>query len=126
MTFELWDGPRLAATTFGFASGCAFHDFTMATFIRDSRSPGAVLSLAVGHILQNCGFGLWYWGFKGEYMTRYDQYGGKDFGRDDFSEIWTTLCHSEPSISIRDFIANGRALVPPLESSNGNGRFRMT
>lgn len=65
---------KLAAVTAGMSAGSNFHDYSMCTFVRDSRCLGHVLTKTVADLLQKCGFDLWYWGYKGEYMAQYDQY----------------------------------------------------
>jgi hypothetical protein len=63
--FELWDrpdpesAPRLCAVVLGFGCGSAWHDYTMATLVRDDRSSGALLTKAVGHLLHACGYKIW-------------------------------------------------------------------
>merc|ERR1719473_2091917 len=55
--------------------------------IRDTRSAGAVLTKVVGQLLVECGFTLWYWGFKNPYMAEYDgEYGGVQL--DNNREFW--------------------------------------
>lgn len=78
-SIELWEksSGKLAAAIMALSLGDIFHDYTTATFIRDDRSAGAVLTKVVGHLLTECGFTLWYWGFKNPYMAEYDgHYGG--------------------------------------------------
>ena len=65
---------QLAAVTAGMSAGSNFHDYSMCTFVRDSRCLGHVLTKTVADLLQKCDFDLWYWGYKGEYMSQYDQY----------------------------------------------------
>jgi Leu/Phe-tRNA-protein transferase len=78
-SIELWEKEtgKLAAAIMALSVGDVFHDYTTAAMIRDSRSAGAILTKVVGHLLHECGFTLWYWGFKNPYMAEYDQrYGG--------------------------------------------------
>jgi len=78
-SIELWEKSTgaLAAAIMGMSVGDIFHDYTMATLLRDSRSPGAILSKVVGQLLVDSGYTLWYWGFKNAYMAEYDEgYGG--------------------------------------------------
>lgn len=60
-----------AACSFGFASGAVFQDYTMYTTCRDKRSCGSILNKVVGHVLQQAGFKLWYWGYELDYMQEY-------------------------------------------------------
>lgn len=73
---ELWDksSGELAAAIMAFSVGDIFHDYTMATMVRDNRSAGAILSKVLGHLLAECGYTLWYWGFKNNYMAEYDEH----------------------------------------------------
>lgn len=78
-SIELWEksSGKLAAAIMGLSMGDVFHDYTMATMMRDDRSPGAILTKVVGHLLTEAGYTLWYWGYKNPYMAEYDgQYGG--------------------------------------------------
>ncbi|CAK9106178.1 unnamed protein product, partial [Durusdinium trenchii] len=78
-SIELWEKStgQLAAAIMALSIGDVFHDYTMATMIRDSRSAGAVLTKVVGQLLTEAGYTLWYWGYKNPYMAEYDgQYGG--------------------------------------------------
>ena len=89
---------------------------------RAQRSAGAVLTRTVGHLLRECGFGLWYWGYKNAYMHEYDSYGGSTFGRLEFKVRWQPLADEERSTGTRlgllqSCIASGKALVQPLEQS---------
>eukprot|EP00930_Biecheleria_cincta_P047349 TRINITY_DN32802_c0_g1_i1.p1 TRINITY_DN32802_c0_g1~~TRINITY_DN32802_c0_g1_i1.p1 ORF type:complete len:412 (-),score=61.28 TRINITY_DN32802_c0_g1_i1:58-1269(-) len=88
-SIELWEksSGKLAAAIMALSVGDIFHDYTMATMIRDSRSAGSILTKVVGHLLTEAGFTLWYWGFKNPYMAEYDgQYGGTTL--DNRSEFW--------------------------------------
>lgn len=76
---ELWEkrSGKLAAAIMSFSVGDIFHDYSTATMLRDKRSPGAILTKVLGHLLTECGYTLWYWGFKNPYMAEYDErYGG--------------------------------------------------
>merc|ERR1712151_914633 len=73
----------------GFSVGDIFHDYSMATAIRDDRSPGAILTKVLGYLLVSSGFSLWYWGFKNPYMAEYDaSYGGMTVENADFWPRW--------------------------------------
>lgn len=115
--FELWDATtgELLALTAGFGVGRAFHDYSMATLVKDKRSAGAVLSKTVAHLLSKCGYGLWYWGFKNPYMAAYDAYGGRQLEREEFNDRWAKLREEEPMMELCDAIAAGLALVAPRE-----------
>ena len=88
-SIELWekDGDKMAAAIMALSLGDIFHDYTTATMIRDARSPGAILTKVVGHLLAECGYTLWYWGFKNPYMAEYDgKFGGMQL--DNKREFW--------------------------------------
>merc|ERR1711939_738586 len=77
----------MAAAIMALSLGDIFHDYSTVTFMRDDRSPGAILTKVVGHLLVESGYTMWYWGFKNPYMAEYDgAYGGTmmDNGR----EFW--------------------------------------
>lgn len=82
--FELWDRVtgELASASFGLSIGAFFHDFSMCTLIKDDRSCGAVITKVVGHILEQCGVRLWYWGLKCTYMKEYDSFGFEEVTRE--------------------------------------------
>lgn len=88
---EMWEksSGELAAAIMSFSVGDIFHDYSMATLKRDSRSPGAILSKVLGHLLCQAGYSLWYWGFKNSYMADYDEvYGGVQLANREFWPRW--------------------------------------
>eukprot|EP00434_Breviolum_minutum_P023046 symbB.v1.2.020332.t1/scaffold1705.1/size105345/5 len=91
-SIELWEKSTgtLAAAIMGLSMGDVFHDYTMATMLRDDRSPGAILTKVVGHLLVEAGYTLWYWGYKNPYMAEYDgRYGGVALNNEkDFWPRW--------------------------------------
>ena len=91
----------VCATSFGFLSGCVYEDYTMATFARDNRSCGHLLSLLVGCVLQKAGVKLWYWGYETTYMESYRaHYGARDIERMEFYAVWREAPESlSPSLS---------------------------
>ena len=86
-------GYELVAVCAGFAVGRAYHDYSMATLRKDKRGIGHIASKAVGHILQRCGYEIWYWGSKYGYMADYDSYGGREFERQEFKRRWLGAVH---------------------------------
>jgi len=111
--FELWEGDKLVAVTAGFAVGSCYHDYSMATLVKDKRSCGHILTKVVGHILQRCGYSLWYWGYEVEYMKTYKGYGGRLFDRKEFAKRWFSASEEPPMKSIETEISCGNALVQP-------------
>jgi len=108
---------RLVAVVAGFGVGRVWHDFSMATLVRDRRSPGSLLTKAVGHLLAACGYDLWYWGCKIGYMAEYDDYGGRDLGREEFWRRWGAAREQPPpgaGKGVRDVLRTGGGLVPAL------------
>lgn len=85
---ELCEKEEVAAVIVALASGCIFHDVTMATLIRDERSAGHLLTKCLGYQLQQCGFKYWYWGFKNPYMDDYKSYNPVFIDRNDFWPLW--------------------------------------
>jgi len=117
--FELWDAEtgELLAVTAGYGLGSAYHDCSMATLVRDGRSAGQVLSKTVAHLLQSCGYGIWYWGYKTAYMEDYDAFGGRNIGRDEFFDRWDRLAVTTPAMTLGSAIMAGNmALVQPLRA----------
>jgi Leu/Phe-tRNA-protein transferase len=124
IAFELWEGEVLVAVTAGYAIGRAFHDYSMATFVRDKRGCGAILTQVVGEALKQAGYELWYWGFKGAYMTAYDKMGGNELTGEEFGERWSKLIVDESDglsswercLRIRELVYDGHAMVLPKSS----------
>ena len=73
----MFNRKNLVAITAGMSVGCCFHDYSMATLVRDKRNLGHVLTKTVADLLKTCGFKIWYWGYKTGYMQQYDHYGGR-------------------------------------------------
>ncbi|ETO29518.1 hypothetical protein RFI_07599 [Reticulomyxa filosa] len=133
VVFELWEKSNpseLAAASFGYLVGSILHDYTFITNKKDKRSAGNLLTKTIGHLLQECGYDLWYWGFKLDYMAaEYEnaKYNGKELSQ---GEFWDVLKHSlshhtndkkevincqgVPVKDVTKFIADGSALVQPL------------
>ena len=84
---------RPLAAILSLSSHNVFHDVSMATYVKDDRSYGMILTKIVGHVLQNvCGFHLWYWGFKNKYMDSFDsKYLTVHIPRSEFFFIWKGL-----------------------------------
>ena len=144
VVFELWDRKdgQLAAANFAYVVGSVLHDYTFLTLKRDGRSCGSILTRVVGHIIESCGFDLWYWGFKLEYMKEYDKYGGKGVPRRELMQVLKhshsqlggggggkgatnsrkdngmkgsiVNVHNEPVLDVVEFVKAGKALVQPL------------
>merc|ERR1711871_646760 len=83
--FEVWEGDALVALVCGFGVGTAYHDYSMATLKRDRRGIGYIATKAVGHLLQKCGYDIWYWGRRVGYFEEFDNCGGRYFNRDEFA-----------------------------------------
>uniref|UniRef100_A0A7S0R907 Uncharacterized protein n=1 Tax=Pyramimonas obovata TaxID=1411642 RepID=A0A7S0R907_9CHLO len=114
--FELWDGDELVAVTAGFGVGCAFHDYSMGTFVRDQRSAGHVLTKTVGDLLRKAGYTIWYWGCKVGYMEMYDTYGGRMFPREEFRTRWGGAAQLRPAVPLEEALyVHEMALVKPRE-----------
>ena len=106
--FELWDAPegpegprRRVACTLGFSLGRVYHDYTMATPVRDTRSAGSMLTKLTAAVLKECGYSLWYWGNRLGYMTSFEGgYGGVDLGRDAFLDRWLAQRDALPTTHV--------------------------
>ena len=125
MTFELWEREtkEIVAASFGYLIGSILCDFTFMTLKRDHRSCGSILTKVIGDVLESTGYDLWYCGFRLEYMTEYDKYGGKEISRREFDSVFESSikmkqrivnCHQQPVESIVEYIKAGKALVDPL------------
>ena len=89
--------------------------YTMATLVRDCRSPGTLLTKATGHLLKACGYRIWYWGCKIDYMGEFDGYGGRLFGRAEFWQRWDEARSlAPPERDVEERLRVGEGLVPPL------------
>jgi Leu/Phe-tRNA-protein transferase len=108
---ETW---TLVSVTAGMSVGTCFHDYSMATLVRDKRCLGHVLTKTVAALLTKSGYQMWYWGYKNGYMASYDLYGGKSYNRETFWKQWGEARDNTPMLNIRDVIAEGKALVQPL------------
>ena len=95
-SFELFEGNELVAVTLGYSIGRCYHDYSMATFVRDKRSLGHLLTKAQGHLLKNAGYSIWYFGIKGEYMKEFDSYGGANLDRIEFHRKWMKARAEKP------------------------------
>eukprot|EP00299_Pterocystis_sp_00344_P015403 c7688_g1_i3.p1 GENE.c7688_g1_i3~~c7688_g1_i3.p1 ORF type:complete len:361 (+),score=76.02 c7688_g1_i3:50-1132(+) len=104
---------KLAAVTVGFSLGSAYHDYSTYTIIRDSRSCGNILSKVVGDTLTKCGYTIWYWGIKANYMKEYDECGGVELNRDKFWNVWSAATQVPSPRNIVQFVENGEALIQP-------------
>lgn len=89
-----------------FSLGALFHDYSMytpsslpASVDSSCESPGeeqaahvsygSVLTRIIFDALYHCGYDMWYWGFKIDYMEEYEKkYGGKDVSRCSFYKRW--------------------------------------
>lgn len=83
----------LLACTLGFELGRAYHDFSMATLVRDKRVPwGHLATKATAALLVRSNCQLWYWGMKLGYMEAFDvehhDLGGVNIPRQEFYRRW--------------------------------------
>jgi Leu/Phe-tRNA-protein transferase len=111
MVFEMWEGEELVALTAGFGTGSAFHDYSMATLKRDQRGLGKILTKVVGQMLCTCGYDIWYWGYKSDYMEYFDQYGGRHFDRQEFWNRWDKSRQQPPAQDLGVLLEGGGGLV---------------
>ena len=92
--------------------GTCFHDYSMATFVRDKRCFGHVLTKTVADLLTTCGFQMWYWGYKNGYMKQYDKYGGRSYTRSEFWNQWGKSMHETATVGVLESM--DRALIQTL------------
>lgn len=119
---ELWDvsTSELLAGCLGFSLGCVYHDFTMFTSCRARSSYGSVCTKLLGHALQECGYKLWYWGFKVGYMEDFEsRYCAKELDRREFYNVWCQERGELPVWPIDEFLNRGMGLVQGLDEAAG-------
>merc|ERR1712228_757765 len=126
LTFELWEKEtgKIVAASFAYLIGSILSDYTFMTLQRDNRSCGNILTKVIGDILSKCLYDAWYWGFRLNYMSEYDKYGGTEMNRSEFANILKKSCQYGPQkivnykgemvLDIIDFIKEGNALIAPL------------
>jgi hypothetical protein len=113
--FELWDATTdaLLACTLGFQVGRAFHDCSMATFVRSRAQYGHLLSHAVADIMQRAGVELWYWGLELPYMTQYRRTANAfDLKTHEFLPLWRRKALKRSKQSLEDFLHASAAAAP--------------
>ncbi|SCU68119.1 leucyl/phenylalanyl-tRNA protein transferase, putative [Trypanosoma equiperdum] len=96
----------------GFGIGSVFHDFTMFTCQRTTESYGTIITKVMGAALQACGYNMWYWGDKIEYMKQYEgSYGARFLGREEFLRRWALYRDKKPKYFVGDFLRAGKGLL---------------
>ena len=130
ISFELWEKKtnELVAVSFGYKIGSILCDYTFMTLKKDKRSIGNLLTKIVCDILYQCGYDMWYWGFKLEYMEEYkNKYNGKEISSKEFWNVLQNsftkfdnngkIVNSQGKIltNIFEFVKQGRAVVLPHE-----------
>jgi Leu/Phe-tRNA-protein transferase len=114
---ELWnaDSNELLAGCLGFALGSVYHDFTMFTCVRCDASYGALVTKVLAAALHDCGYRLWYWGFRVEYMSAFEgRYGACNWSREQFYDLWTTYRSELPIWHVMEYLNQGRGLLKGL------------
>lgn len=109
--------PRVSSTLLagclGFAVGSVYHDFTMFTLRHDEHSYGSFLTKLIGAALQDCGYRMWYWGFRVEYMAEYEKRcGAVQMPRRTFYDLWMKHRDEIPVWNIATYLNGGRGLIP--------------
>lgn len=114
---ELWDAEsqELLAGCLGFALGAVYHDFTMFTTVRSQASYGSLITKVLASALHDCGYRLWYWGFRVEYMSAFEgRYGACNWPRDEFYELWKLHRSELPVWHVMEYLNEGRGLLKNL------------
>jgi hypothetical protein len=97
----------------GMAIGSVYHDYTMFTLRQCKDSLGTFLTKLLGEALQRCGYALWYWGFRVEYMADYEKhFGAVNLPRDVFYRRWCAARDVAPTCAVEAFLKDGRGMVP--------------
>lgn len=106
---------EVLAGCIGFAIGSVYHDFTMYTAVRCSESYGTLVTNVLGAALQDCGYRLWYWGFRVDYMASYEaDCGAAQMDRRDFYSVWNAARDELPIWHIVSYINESRGLLMAL------------
>lgn len=97
----------------GFAIGSVYHDYTMFTCTRAKEGLGTALTKILGEALQRCGYALWYWGIKVDYMTQFEaRYGATGMSRKAFYECWNEARCRPPLQSVDSFLRENLGMLP--------------
>jgi Leu/Phe-tRNA-protein transferase len=115
---ELWDASTdtLLAACLGFALGSVYHDFTMFTSVRSSCSFGSLITKVLAAALEDCGYRLWYWGFRVAYMSSFEgSCGAVHWNRDDFYKLWTEYRSELPIWHVETYLKGNRGLLQALD-----------
>ncbi|CUG90271.1 leucyl/phenylalanyl-tRNA protein transferase, putative [Bodo saltans] len=114
---ELWDVStnELLAGCLGFALGSVYHDFTMFTCVRSDASYGSLITKVLAAALHDCGYRLWYWGFRVDYMSAFEgRYGACEWPRDQFYELWAKHRAELPLWHVMEYLNEGKGLLKQL------------
>ncbi|EAN93835.1 hypothetical protein C3747_249g11 [Trypanosoma cruzi] len=109
---------NVLAGCLGFSLGCVHHDFTMFTMQRSPEGFGTFATKLLGEALQQCGYNLWYWGFRLKYMEQFEgKYGGKIICKADFFARWAQNRDVQPNCTLEEFFRSGRGMLPYFVSA---------
>ncbi|ORC90814.1 uncharacterized protein TM35_000072380 [Trypanosoma theileri] len=104
---------KVMAGCLGYALGSVYHDFTMFTLERSAEGFGTILTKLLGESLQRCGYDLWYWGFRIDYMKQFEgKYGGKIIPKPEFLQRWTQYRDIQPACTVDEYIYSGKSWLP--------------
>lgn len=97
----------------GMAMGRAYHDYTMFTLRQSKDSLGTFLTKLLGEALQACGYTIWYWGFRVDYMADYERhFGAVNMPRREFYDRWCAARDAAPQCAVKTFLREGKGMVP--------------
>ncbi|CAD2218011.1 hypothetical protein ADEAN_000549700 [Angomonas deanei] len=97
----------------GFTLGSVYHDFTMYTQRRDRNGYGTFLTKLIAEALYTCGYDMWYWGLRVDYMAQYENgYGACTLPRSEFYRRWVQHRDIPLSEDIVTFVRSNKAMVP--------------
>ncbi|KAG5472476.1 hypothetical protein LSCM1_03875 [Leishmania martiniquensis] len=100
----------------GISVGRAYHDYTMYTLRQSKDSVGTFLTKLIGEALQRCGYTLWYWGFRVEYMQQYERHlGAVDMPRDFFYRRWGAARDALPYCTLDAYLRSHKGMVSHYE-----------
>nr|CCC91080.1 conserved hypothetical protein [Trypanosoma congolense IL3000] len=100
----------------GFSVGALFHDFTMFTIKRSTESFGTAITKVMGSALQECGYNMWYWGTRVDYMKQYERgYGGRCIPKKEFLQRWERYREERPRFAVEEYLQSGRGALAPWE-----------
>ncbi|ESL07108.1 hypothetical protein TRSC58_05209 [Trypanosoma rangeli SC58] len=97
----------------GYSVGSVYHDFSMFTMQRGPEGFGNFATKLLGEALQQCGYNIWYWGMRLDYMEQFEgKYGGRVVCKSEFITRWGKYRNIRPTCTLEAFLRSGRCMLP--------------